>query len=101
MPGTPATMTMTRRSLLAAASGAGAALSLASARGPAAAQGATIRTRYNAVSPPGKRMLAKYAQAVDIMKNRIPRGDPRHWEFQWFTHWIPGPQGPWPDVIAR
>jgi tyrosinase len=45
-------------------------------------------------------MLAKYAKAVDIMTNKIAEGDPRHWNFQWYTHWIPGPQGPWADALA-
>lgn len=94
-------MTMTRRSLLAAASGAGAALASGYGRRQASAQTMAVHTRYNATSPLGKRMLAKYATAVEIMKYRIPKGDPRHWEFQWYTHWIPGPQGPWPDVVSR
>jgi tyrosinase len=96
-------MKMTRRSILAVAAG-GAALSLRHSSEQTFAQAAQpppVRTRHNASSPPGKRMLAKYAKAVDIMKNKIPRGDPRHWEFQWYTHWVPGPQGPWSDVISR
>ena len=37
------------------------------------------------------------------MMNQIPKGDPRHWEFQWYTHWIPGPirVEEWPAVIAK
>lgn len=54
------------------------------------AQAQTVSTRYSATSPQGKAMLVKYAKAVDIMRNRIPVGDPRHWNFQWYTHWIPG-----------
>jgi tyrosinase len=46
-------------------------------------------------------MLKLYAQAVDIMMKLIPKGDPRHWDFQWYTHWIPGPQSPWPAVAAK
>ncbi|MEJ2817973.1 tyrosinase family protein [Caulobacter sp. CCG-8] len=54
------------------------------------AQAQTVSTRYSATSPQGKAMLVKYAKAVDIMRNQIPAGDPRHWNFQWYTHWIPG-----------
>ena len=37
-------------------------------------------------------MLAKYATAVGLMKDatRYPPTDPRSWNFQWYTHWIPG-----------
>lgn len=56
----------------------------ASAAAPAA-------VRYNATSTEGKAMLVKYAKAVDIMKNQMPATDPRNWNFQWFTHWVPGP----------
>src|SRR4051794_40417335 len=91
-------MTITRRALMGAAA-AGAALSFPP-RGSTALAADTTTTRYNARSERGKQMLAKYAKAVDIMKHRIPQGDPRHWTFQWYTHWIPGPQGPWPDALA-
>jgi tyrosinase len=46
-------------------------------------------------------MLAKYATAVDRMMKQVPSGDPRNWEFQWYTHWIPGPQRPWTAVAAK
>ena len=38
-------------------------------------------------------MLAKYATAVGRMKDatKYPPTDPRSWNFQWYTHWIPGP----------
>ena len=92
-------MTITRRTLMTAAAGIGSALSSRYLGNAASAQTAT-RTRYNATSVRGRAMLAKYAKAVDIMKNKIPEGDPRHWNFQWYTHWIPGPQGPWDDALA-
>jgi tyrosinase len=92
-------MTITRRTLMTAAAGIGTALSSRHFGDAAFAQPAA-RTRYNATSPRGRQMLAKYAKAVDIMKNKIPEGDPRHWNFQWYTHWIPGPQGPWDDALA-
>ena len=89
-------MQFTRR--WAIASGAAAAGCLLTR--PAAAQ-ALLRTRYNATSPQGQAMLVKYAKAVKIMRTRIPVGDPRHWDFQWYTHWIPGPQEPWLAVELR
>jgi tyrosinase len=46
-------------------------------------------------------MLVKYATAVDQMMKQVPAGDPRNWNFQWYTHWIPGPQFPWAQVAAR
>lgn len=45
--------------------------------------------RYNAYSTEGKAMLAQYAQAINIMKQRA-EGDPCSWTFQWFTHWVRG-----------
>jgi tyrosinase len=59
------------------------------------------RTRYSAESQQGKDMLKLYARAVDIMMNKVPKGDPRHWDFQWYSHWIPGPQSPWSAVAAK
>ncbi len=53
-------------------------------------------TRYNAVSPEGQKMLAKYARAVTLMSDatKYPFGDPRSWSFQFHTHWLPpGPSG--------
>ena len=34
-------------------------------------------------------MLAKYAQAVEIMKS-LPAYDTRSWTWWWNTHWIKG-----------
>src|ERR1700722_9324028 len=80
-------MTFTRRSVIASAVTAGAALTLSEVR-TATAQAAP-RTRYNATSQQGKAMLGKYAQAVTRMK-ALPKTDPLNWDFQWYTHWIPG-----------
>jgi tyrosinase len=92
-------MTITRRTILAA--GAGLAVSTAT-RELAEAQPGT-RTRYGATTAQGKQMLVKYAKAVGLMMDnaKFPRSDPRSWDFQWYSHWIPGPggNGPWPPVV--
>jgi tyrosinase len=46
-------------------------------------------TRYNVASPNGQAMLKKYAAAVKIMKG-LPTGNPLSWDFQWYSHWVPG-----------
>ncbi len=46
-------------------------------------------TRYNVNSPEGQVMLAKYAQAVEIMRE-LPQHDQRSWQWWWNTHWIKG-----------
>jgi len=84
-------MTLTRRSVLKAGVTAGVT-ALATGFEPAAfAQ--TYRTRYNVATAKGQAMLAKYATAVGLMmdETKYPRTDPRNWNFQWYTHWIPGP----------
>ncbi|MDB5600011.1 MAG: hypothetical protein JWN71_2055 [Xanthobacteraceae bacterium] len=88
-------MTVTRRNVVAT----GLSSLAVSAWIPGAAAQAT-RTRFSATSPQGKQNLVKYAKAVDLMMNQIPKGDPRHWEFQWYSHWIPGPQQPWSAVMS-
>jgi hypothetical protein len=45
--------------------------------------------RYNVNSPEGQRMLAKYARAVEIMRE-LPIHDQRSWTWWWNTHWIKG-----------
>ena len=47
-------------------------------------------TRYDIKSPEGQKMLAKYAQAIKIMK-QLPDHDPHSWNWWWNTHWIKGP----------
>jgi tyrosinase len=91
-------MTITRRRMMTTGAGAGAALSLGI--NGASAQG--TRTRYSATSAQGKQMLIKYAKAVGMMmdNSKFPRSDPRSWDFQWYTHWIPGPQSPWSAVAT-
>src|SRR3546814_14989809 len=68
--------------------------------GPAAAQ--ATRTRYDAATPQGQTMLAKYANAVALMKDesRFPVGDARSWTFQWYPQWLP-PGGDFGTSEAR
>jgi tyrosinase len=47
------------------------------------------RVRYEARTPEGKKMLSIYKVAVDNMMNKIKKGDPRSWPFQWYTHAVP------------
>jgi N-acetylneuraminic acid mutarotase len=47
-------------------------------------------TRYNVNSPEGQEMLAKYARAIEIMRE-LPEYDPHSWTWWWYTHWIKGP----------
>ena len=46
-------------------------------------------TRYNVNSPEGQVMLAKYARAIEIMRE-LPEYDRRSWTWWWNTHWIKG-----------
>jgi N-acetylneuraminic acid mutarotase len=46
-------------------------------------------TRYNVNSPQGQVTLAKYAQAIEIMR-QLPDYDQRSWKWWWNTHWIKG-----------
>src|SRR6201987_4214025 len=46
-------------------------------------------TRYNVNSPEGRVMLAKFAQAIEIMR-QLPDYDQRSWKWWWNTHWIKG-----------
>ena len=45
--------------------------------------------RYNVNSPQGQVMLAKYARAVEIMRE-LPDYDQRSWKWWWNTHWVKG-----------
>lgn len=94
-----ARMPISRRKMLAGLGAGATSLSVQAWRSSASAQ--QTRTRFSATSPQGKQMLAKYAKAVGMMMDasKFPKGDPRSWEFQWYSHWIPGPQRPWPDVV--
>lgn len=49
-----------------------------------------LSTRYNVNSPQGQVMLAKYARAIEIMR-QLPDDDARSWTWWWYTHWIKGP----------
>ncbi len=48
-----------------------------------------LHTRYNVNSPEGQVMLAKYAQAVEIMRT-LPAYDKHSWNWWWYTHWVKG-----------
>jgi tyrosinase len=48
-----------------------------------------VYTRYNVNSPQGQVMLAKYAQAIEIMRE-LPDYDQRSWKWWWYTHWVKG-----------
>jgi len=49
------------------------------------------RVRYDVASAQGQAMLAFYAKAVGLMM-ALPATDPRSWTFQWYSHWVKGPQ---------
>jgi N-acetylneuraminic acid mutarotase len=49
----------------------------------------TLYKRYNVNSPEGQVMLAKYAQAVEIMRT-LPDYDQHSWNWWWYTHWVKG-----------
>ena len=48
-----------------------------------------LSTRYNVNSPQGQVMLAKYARAIEIMRE-LPEHDQRSWKWWWNTHWVKG-----------
>jgi N-acetylneuraminic acid mutarotase len=48
-----------------------------------------LYTRYNVNSPQGQVMLAKYAQAIEIMRE-LPDYDQHSWKYWWYTHWVKG-----------
>src|SRR6266850_107843 len=58
--------------------------------GTASSGGKKPYTRYNVNSPEGQVMLAKYAQAIEIMRT-LPDYDTHSWTWWWNTHWIKGP----------
>jgi N-acetylneuraminic acid mutarotase len=45
--------------------------------------------RYNVNSPQGQVMLAKYARAIEIMRE-LPEYDQHSWKWWWYTHWVKG-----------
>ena len=47
-------------------------------------------TRFDIKSPEGQKMLAKFAEAMVLMK-KLPDQDPHSWNWWWYTHWIKGP----------
>ena len=58
--------------------------------GTASSGGKKPYIRYNVNSPEGQVMLAKYAQAIEIMRT-LPDYDTNSWTWWWNTHWIKGP----------
>ena len=48
-----------------------------------------VMTRYEASSPQGQAMVAKYEKAVKIMMS-TPSSSPCSWQFQWYTHFVKG-----------
>lgn len=58
--------------------------------GTASSEGKKPYIRYNVNSPEGQVMLAKYAQAIEIMRT-LPDYDTHSWTWWWNTHWIKGP----------
>ncbi len=57
--------------------------------GTASSGGKKPYIRYNVNSPEGQVMLAKYAQAVEIMRT-LPDSDEHSWTWWWYTHWVKG-----------
>jgi N-acetylneuraminic acid mutarotase len=57
--------------------------------GTASSEGKKPYIRYNVNSPEGQVMLAKYAQAVEIMRE-LPEYDQHSWKWWWYTHWVKG-----------
>jgi N-acetylneuraminic acid mutarotase len=56
---------------------------------PSSAGPKKLYIRYNINSPEGQKMLAKYAQAIEIMR-QLPDSDQRSWKWWWNTHWVKG-----------
>lgn len=54
----------------------------------AVAQKVHPRIRYNVMSTHGQTMLAIYKKAVAKMM-ATSTANPRSWNFQWYTHWVP------------
>ena len=57
--------------------------------GTASSGGEKPYTRYNVNSPEGQMMLAKYARAIEIMRE-LPEYDQHSWKWWWYTHWVKG-----------
>ncbi len=45
--------------------------------------------RYDVNSPEGQVMLAKYARAIDLMR-QLPANDKHSWTWWWYSHWVKG-----------
>lgn len=86
----------TRRDFLETGTAAAAAAAAASSLplGAALAQGRAKYTRYNVTSEGGKKALASYAKAVNIML-KLPANDPHNWFRNSFVHFMDCPHGNW------
>src|SRR5262249_9169963 len=78
----------TRRKFVATTALAGASLPFSGSLFSAARPGPTY-VRPNVYSEKGMAMLKLYEKAVGVMKER-KEGDPTSYNFQWYTHWVPG-----------
>jgi N-acetylneuraminic acid mutarotase len=57
--------------------------------GTASSGGKKPYIRYDVNSPQGQVMLAKYARAIEIMRE-LPEYDQHSWKWWWYTHWVKG-----------
>jgi hypothetical protein len=57
--------------------------------GTASSGGRKPHMRYNVNSPQGQVMLAKYARAIETMRE-LPEYDQHSWKWWWYTHWVKG-----------
>jgi tyrosinase len=80
-------MQITRRKFVATTALAGAALPFSGSLSGARAASGYVRP--NVYSERGKAMLKLYETAIGVMKKRH-EGDPTSFNFQWYTHWVPG-----------
>lgn len=78
----------TRRKFVATTALAGASLPFCGSIFGAAHAGPTY-VRPNVYSADGQKMLKLYETGVGVMKTRY-EGDPTSYDFQWYTHWVPG-----------
>ena len=58
-------------------------------RGRASSGGRSPTRATTSTVPEGQVMLAKYARAIEIMR-QLPDYDPHSWKWWWNTHWIKG-----------
>ncbi|MDR3514599.1 MAG: tyrosinase family protein [Azospirillaceae bacterium] len=95
-------MEFSRRAVIAGGA-AGLGVGLLSGGGHRARAATPPRVRSSAHSKEGKEMLGIYAGAVKTMMewDQKWKGDPRSWQFQWYTHSLPGADKLGPDVARQ